>query len=197
MKARESGMPEQSVWDGFFDPPSILARLGLDAACRDVVDFGCGYGTFTIPAARVVSGMAHALDIEPAMIAAVSDKARQAGLTNVQTRQRDFLTEGTGLPDASVGYAMLFNLLHAEHPERLLVEARRALRPGGVLAIMHWRSDIPTPRGPSMAIRPAPAQCRTWAMAAGFEPRHGGTIDLPPYHYGLVLRRPIAPTGDR
>ena len=53
MKARESGMPEESVWAGFFAPETILRKLGLTSSCGDVVDFGCGYGTFTIPAARI------------------------------------------------------------------------------------------------------------------------------------------------
>ena len=54
MKTRESGMPEESIWVEFFDPAKILRTLRLTPECGDVVDFGCGYGTFTIPAARVV-----------------------------------------------------------------------------------------------------------------------------------------------
>ena len=56
MKTRESGMPDESMWDSFFDPPTVLAKLGLTDECRDVVDFGCGYGTFTIPAATDRAG---------------------------------------------------------------------------------------------------------------------------------------------
>jgi ubiquinone/menaquinone biosynthesis C-methylase UbiE len=54
-----------------------------------------------------------------------------------------------------VDYAMLFNILHAEQPERLLREARRILAPHGLLGIIHWNYDPSTPRGPSMEIRPA------------------------------------------
>ena len=50
MKTRESGMPEESLWATFFTPEEVLHKLGLPTA-GDVVDFGCGYGTFTIPAA--------------------------------------------------------------------------------------------------------------------------------------------------
>ena len=56
MKIRESGMPDEQKWYEFFDPTAILPRLGLDAACGDVVEFGCGYGTFTLAAARIISG---------------------------------------------------------------------------------------------------------------------------------------------
>ena len=64
MKTRESSMPEEPMWDEFFDPEAVLKKLGLTLACENVVDFGCGYGTFTIPAARIASGIVYALDIE-------------------------------------------------------------------------------------------------------------------------------------
>ena len=117
MKTRESGMPDEAMWEGFFDPPAVLRMLQLSGCCRDIVDFGCGYGTFTIPAARIVAGVVYALDIEPEMIAATQAKAAAAGLGNVHTVLRDFVAEGTGLPSACVDYAMLLNILHAECPE--------------------------------------------------------------------------------
>lgn len=85
-------------------------------------------------------------------------------------------------------YAMLFNILHAEQPEKLLSEAHRILRPGGILGIMHWNYDPRTPRGPAMDIRPKPEECRAWAKAAGFVIGKR-FVDLPPYHYGIVTRK--------
>ena len=190
MKTRESGMPEESMWTEFFDAEAVLRKLGLTSSCGDVVDFGCGYGTFTIPAARMISGTVHALDIEADMVQATAAKAQEAGLKNVKTLLRDFVADGTGLPAVSVDYAMLFNILHAECPEVLLGEALRVLRPGGLLAITHWNHDPTTPRGPSMEIRPHPEQCREWAELAGFSLLAPGIIDLPPYHYGMRLERP-------
>ena len=190
MKTRESGMPDEDRWESFFQPEQTLRRLGLTETCRDLVDFGCGYGTFAVPAARIVRGLVFAIDIEPEMVRATAARAAAAGLSNVRVCQRDFVAEGTGLPDASVDYAMLFNILHAERPEVLLAEARRVLAPGGTLGIMHWNYDPSTPRGPSMDIRPRPEQCRAWAESAGFVMASDQSIDLPPYHYGWVLRRP-------
>jgi ubiquinone/menaquinone biosynthesis C-methylase UbiE len=189
MKTRESGMPDEGLWSTFFTPHEVLAKLGLTPQCRDVVDFGCGYGTFTIPAAWLVSGVVHALDINAEMIAATLAKAKMAGLTNIQARQCDFVAEGTGLPDASVDYVMLFNILHAEEPLTLLREAFRVLSCGGRLGIMHWNYDPITPRGPSMAIRPRPEQCRTWAEQAGFHLAGPSLVGLPPFHYGMVMAR--------
>jgi ubiquinone/menaquinone biosynthesis C-methylase UbiE len=101
---------------------------------------------------------------------------------------RDFISDGTGLPDASVDYVMLFNLLHAERPEPLLCEAYRILAPGGMLGIMHWNADPQTPRGPPMGIRPKPEDCYSWAVAAGYSiiEEH---VDIPPYHYGIIAQK--------
>ncbi len=191
MKVRESGMPEEHLWDSFFAPTEILRKLQLTPACRAVVDFGCGYGTFTVAAAQITPGTVFALDLEAEMIAATQAKADAAGLKNVRTALRDFAAEGSGLPDAEADYAMLFNILHAEQPEVLLREAHRVLAPGGRLAIIHWNYDPSTPRGPSMAIRPRPEQCVARAESAGFRLLPPGVIDLPPYHYGMVLERPV------
>ena len=190
MKSRQSGMPDERMWSSFFSPQHALVQLGLTASSGDIVEFGCGYGTFTVPAARMVQGTVYALDIEPEMVEATARKAAEAGLRNVRVRQRDFMVDGTGLPDGSLGYAMLFNILHCEQPLVLLREACRVLSPGGRLGIMHWRHDPSTPRGPSMDIRPRPEQCRLWAEQAGFRLCAPGEIDLPPYHFGLAMQKP-------
>ena len=74
MKARESGMPDEQMWDQFFDPDAILDGLGIRDLSGNIVDLGCGYGTFSIPAARKNKGMIYALDIEKDMISAVQMK---------------------------------------------------------------------------------------------------------------------------
>src|SRR3989344_6536543 len=186
MKVRESGMPNEDMWKGFFRPKAILKKLGLNGA-RDVVDFGCGYGTFSIPAAKMVKGRVYAIDIEQDMINETRKKADNSHLKNVETRLRDFSSSGTGLEDKSVDYVMLFNILHAKEPVKLLREAYRILREGGRVGIMHWNYDPSTPRGPPMEIRPKPEQCVKWALSAGFvNPR---MQDLNPYHYGIVLMK--------
>jgi SAM-dependent methyltransferase len=185
MKTRESGMPEEERWKSFFNPEFILDEIGLDRACQTVVDLGCGYGTFSIPAAPRISGTVYAMDIDPKMVDACQANAKQAGLSNVICQQRDFVAGGTGLPDFSADFVMLFNILHAENPIDLLREAYRILIPGGKVGVIHWNYDPSTPRGPSMDIRPRPEQCQTWVQAAGFQLIHP-LIQLPPYHYGMV-----------
>jgi len=187
MKTRESGMPPEEMWQSFFDPNGVLTKLGLDSNCRDVLEFGCGYGTFTIPAAQRIRGTVYAIDIEPEMLANTGAKAKAVGAANIELLQRDFVVDGSGLADRTVDYVMLFNILHAQERMALLREARRVLRPHGKLAIIHWNFDASTPRGPSMSIRPKPGECRAWAEEVGFAAISPAEIDLPPYHYGLVL----------
>ena len=184
MRVRDSGMPDVATWDGFFDPGAILDKLAFDDRA-DVVDFGCGYGTFTVAAAARTTGVVNAFDLDPEMVAATATRAASLGLTNVRAVRRDFDDEGTGLPDASVGYAMLFNVMHAEEPMPMLLEARRVLVPRGLLAVIHWVHDANTPRGPDLAIRPRPEQCAAWMKKADMEILLP-LVSLPPFHFGLV-----------
>ncbi len=191
MKGRESGMPEEAYWATFFDTDqAVETLLGGTDVHGDLVEFGCGYGTFTLAAARRIAGTVTALDIEPDMVASVQCKAETSGLSNIRAVVRDFVALGTGLGDGSQAHTMIYNLLHLENPGVLLAEAQRTLQPGGVLSVIHWRSDIPTPRGPSLAIRPTPEQCREWMAAAGFHSIE--SVDLQtccPFHFGLLARR--------
>lgn len=187
MKIRESGMPDRNMWERFFEPQKILVALGINKQVKDIVEFGCGYGTFTVPAAKAISGTVYALDIEPEMIQLTAEEARKQGINNIKAILRDFMSEGSGLPDSSVDYAMLFNILQLDNPTVLLGEAWRILKAGGKLGIIHWNYDPATPRGPSMDIRPKPEDCIKWAESVGFiAPVR---YDLKPYHYGIVMNK--------
>lgn len=191
MKVRDSGMPDEELWSGFFDPAKVLGIFGLDRGVQDLVEFGCGYGTFTLAAAEIASGTVYALDIEPAMVDVVLQKCRETGIANVQAMVRDFVSEGTGLADNSMDAALLFNILHHEEPVTLIEEALRVLKSNGMLAVIHWNYDPTTPRGPDMEIRPRPEQCIEWGRAAGFLFNEQNRYDLPPYHYGLLFKKPF------
>jgi SAM-dependent methyltransferase len=190
MKVRDSGMPEEEMWTGFFDPAKVLSIFSLDQGVQDLVEFGCGYGTFTLAAAGIANGTVHALDIEPEMVAVVRQKCANADIKNVQATVRDFVAAGTGLDDNSMDAALLFNILHHDEPTALMKEALRVLKPKGVLAVIHWNYDPTTPRGPAMEIRPRPEQCIAWGRETGFLFNERNRYDLPPYHYGLLFRKP-------
>ncbi len=110
-------MPKEEEWTQFFDPEKALSLLGLNHKVVNVADFGCGYGTFTIPAAKIIAGKIYAFDIEPEMIEAIGRRVKALSLGNVEAILRDFLAKGSGLKDGSVDYVFLFNILHLEKPE--------------------------------------------------------------------------------
>ncbi len=188
MKIRESGMPEETYWESFFDSQFILSQLQFDRTINDAVEFGSGYGTFTIPAAKIIKGNLYAFDIDPIMIERLNQRINETKSSNIKAFKRDFVKEGTGLQNNSVDYVMLFNILHAENPAALLNEAYRILKPDGKAGIIHWIHSSITPRGPSLDIRPTSLQCVDWLLEANFKITNK-EISLPPYHYGIIANK--------
>ena len=182
-------MPEEAYWETLFDVPLILNRLGVDAGLESVVEFGCGYGTFTIPVAKRISGTVATFDIDEGMIERTRQQAAAAGAYNVVYVVRDVFADGFGGEAGSKDACLLFNILHCEEPVRLLAEAARVVRPGGAVLVIHWRYDPATPRGPNLEIRPRPEQIVGWAQETGLLEAEGPAIDLQPWHYGLRLKR--------
>lgn len=188
MKVRDSGMPEEERWNGFFNVELILSEMHIDSTVRDVVEVGCGYGTFTIPVAKTIRGSLFAFDIEKEMLDVVAGKIAEHTVPNVSLELRDILTQTTGLAENSIDYILLFNILHHDAPLDFLNEAFRILKPGGKVGIIHWRSDIETPRGPDLSIRPKPEQVLAWMDTDLFELDVAPKI-FEPYHYGVVFSK--------
>ena len=179
-------MPEEEIWASFFNIDLILSELDIDSDITDLAEIGCGYGTFTIPSAKKINGKLYAFDIEEGMIEKLEQELRSRHINNVIPEHRDILTRTTGLAANSVDYVMLFNILHHESPDDLLNEAYRILKPEGKLGILHWRSDIKTPRGPDLTIRPKPDQILQWIDRQKFSLYKGPTV-IKPYHFGMIL----------
>lgn len=181
-------MPVEDMWASFFNIDRILSELQINSNVVTLAEVGCGYGTFTIPSARIIKGILYAFDLEKEMLDIVRQKLTSEHIHNVNLDQRDVLTQRTGLADNSIDYVMLFNILHHHSPNVFLNEAYRILKPHGKIGVLHWRSDIETPRGPDLSIRPKPEQILHWIDRKKFfidiEP-----IVLEPFHFGLVLSK--------
>ena len=188
MKVRDSGMPPIQMWESFFDVDSILKELLVTNEIKSLVEIGSGYGTFTIPVSKIIDGKVYAFDIDSEMIEGLQVKLTELNIHNVITEKRDILVDSTGLESASVDYVMLFNILHHELPLDFLSEAFRILKSGGRIGIIHWRSDISTPRGPDLNIRPRPEDILSWINYDQFVVEKGPII-LEPYHFGIVLAK--------
>ncbi|MDO8542484.1 MAG: class I SAM-dependent methyltransferase [Opitutaceae bacterium] len=189
MKVRDSGMPEANYWESLFEIEPILDTLGINADVTDAVEVGCGYGTFTLPVAQRIRGTLHSFDIESSMVAQTRTRLANAGVSNVSLHERDVIADGFALPPGSVDAVLLFNILHVENPIELLRASAELLRSGGRVLIIHWRSDIKTPRGPDLSIRPRPEHVMEWARHTGVLSPAGTHRILPPWHFGLTLQR--------
>ena len=188
MKVRDSGMPAENVWASFFNVDLILSELHINSDITDIVEVGCGYGTFTIPSAKKIKGNVYAFDIEKDMLDIVQQKLKNEHIENVILEHRDIINQTTGLADNSIDYVMLFNILHHDSPDDFLNEACRILKPNGKIGILHWRSDVETPRGPDLTIRPKPGQILSWIDKHKFSVYKEPMI-IEPYHFGLVLSK--------
>lgn len=186
MKVLDSGMPDEIYWNSLFNIPGIVDWLEIEKIADPVVEIGCGYGTFTVPIAKETKTKVYSFDIDSEMLASAQKNVLAAGLPNVQFFLRDVLVEGTGLPHSSCAMVLLFNILHFTGRRIMLQEASRVLAPSGKIAVIHWRKDIETPRGPSIETRPDKETILNSidGLDLGFD---GDSTILEPYHWGIKL----------
>jgi len=110
-------------------------QLNLIQEGQTFLDYGCGTGSFTIPAARIVGtrGKVYALDYFPRQLEIVEEKSKKEGLNNIETMLSD---SKIGLPDECIDVIWMCDVLHEIKERRaVLEELHRVLRKEGTLAI--------------------------------------------------------------
>lgn len=114
----------------------IVETLELKEGMQ-VMDAGCGPGRLTVPLAKAVgeNGQVVALDIQQGMLDRAKAKTGAAGLTNVEFVEAALGT--STLPENRFDRAVLVTVL-GEIPDReaAFTELYRALKPGGILAVV-------------------------------------------------------------
>lgn len=138
-------------WEGtvaaWMEPATeaMLTMAGIRGGAR-VLDLACGAGSQTLQAARRVGPQGHvvASDIADTMLHHVRENARAAELANVTTVSgaAEDLDVAPGSFDAVI--CRLGLMLFAE-PARALAAARRALRPGGKVAVVVFTTPATNP----------------------------------------------------
>jgi ubiquinone/menaquinone biosynthesis C-methylase UbiE len=121
--------------DLLLPPQRLLAKARLEEGMY-VVDYGCGPGSFTIPAAELVGGKGRvfAVDIHPLAVSSVKARASQKALENIETVQ--VVGCDTGLSDSSIDRVLLIDTFaQIEDREALLRELHRVLKRNGLLLI--------------------------------------------------------------
>jgi ubiquinone/menaquinone biosynthesis C-methylase UbiE len=121
-----------------------LERMGIRRG-QAVLDFGCGYGMYTIPVAKIVGGRGkvYALDKDKEALDALIQKAMSAGLINIERIETSGEPE-IELADETVDVVLLFDVFHSFYfPQlgdrrKLLGEIYRIMKPSAFLSISVW-----------------------------------------------------------
>jgi SAM-dependent methyltransferase len=157
---RKQGSPDPA------EDLAILREHGIGAAAT-LVDLGAGTGRFALAAAPHV-GRVVAVDVSPAMLAVLRDRAAVAGLANVECVLAGFLSyEHTGPPADAVFTRNALHQLPDFWKAVALQRIANLLRPGGVLRLRDLIFDF----------RPAEAGAvlDDWLEGAVADPEHGYT----------------------
>ena len=94
MKFRESGMPDENLWNTFFNPVQILKLMEINKKVNILIDIGCGYGTFLFPESRIVK-KAIGIDIDNQMIEYCKTQIEEQGYKNIELILGDISQEKT------------------------------------------------------------------------------------------------------
>jgi SAM-dependent methyltransferase len=133
-----------------------------------LLDLGCGPGTITAGlAAAAAPGVVVGLDLEPSVL----DQARTpaAGQESAGARYVAGTAHTLPFPDASFDAVFAHTLLeHVADPVAVPYEARRVLRPAGVIGVRDcdWGSGVFSPPDPRVEFA-ASLYARVWRLNGG------------------------------
>ena len=161
---------ESSSRDRWQKPEEVLSALQIGDG--DVVaDIGAGGGYFTERIANRVgpSGHVYAVDVQDAMIRALSKRVRKRSLTNVTVLRGEF--DDPCLPPASCDLAFFSSVYkEIDGREDYMGKVRAALKEGGRVAILEYRPEGRGPGPPRDSRLPA-EQVQSEMEEAGFRLR--------------------------
>jgi SAM-dependent methyltransferase len=138
----EVWVEQQELLDRLFLPfERLLAEAVGSGDARDVLDIGCGAGATTLAAARRLGplGQCTGLDISAPLITAACRRAESEGLANAR------FIAGDGQrhvfePEAFDAIISRFGVMFFDDPAAAFANLQRAVRPGGDLTFIAWRS---------------------------------------------------------
>ena len=126
-------------------PPHLLIeRSGIKEGMQ-VLEVGCGSGAYTLPAARAVGrdGKVLALDIQRGMLRQLKNKLSKPSIKDINNIEVA-MSSAYNLPfeDGSFDVVIMITVL-PEIPDRekALIETKRVLKKGGILAVTEFLPD--------------------------------------------------------
>lgn len=173
---------ERKRWQ---DPEAILTDIGLKRGFT-FVDIGCGYGFFALPAAKLVGekGMVYGLDANDEAIRWLKKKAAKESIRNLNLQVG--AAEETVLCEACADIVFFGIVLHDfNDPARVLMNAKRMLKPTGRLVDLDWKKE-PMQLGPPLRIRFSEKEATSFIKNIGFAIE---TVkEVGQYHYTITAK---------
>lgn len=166
----------------------VVASLELESGLV-VADIGAGTGIFTVPLARAVGaeGIAYGVEVDEGFLPMIAEKAREAGLSNVETVLGEF--QDPKLPRTDVDVAFIHDVLHhIEHrPEYLQTLAAYMADDARIVIVDYHGSHPATPHQNDPAMLISLDEVHDWMARAGF--RLEREFDLFEEKFFVVYRR--------
>jgi ubiquinone/menaquinone biosynthesis C-methylase UbiE len=186
-------MPDADWWQALWpDPPKMLVEMGVEAGVV-AIDLCCGDGLFTVPLAHIAKRV-YAIDIDPVMLDRARTRVAEARANNCEFVVADAMAIDAVVPEP-VDYVFLANTFHGVPDQLGLVRGVAVtLKPTGLFGIINWHRRpreetvvLGQPRGPKTEMRIEANDVAAIVKRAGLSLNR--TIELPPYHYGIVLSK--------
>lgn len=122
----------------------FIKKIGIKSG-QTVLDFGCGKGNYTLPAAKIVEkeGIVYALDKNSETLVQLGERAKKEGLTNIKRINTSGKID-TGLRNDSIDAVLLYDIIHLvgkddsstlKDRKKLYKEAHRLIKPSGMLSV--------------------------------------------------------------
>ena len=160
----------------------------------EVIDLCSGDGWFTLQIAKV-AGHVVAIDIDQNLLEVARHRLNESGVINCDFVAGDAY-ELAKLAPRAADFVFMANAFHGVPDQSRLARAVvEALKPTGRFAIVNWHQRpreettvLGEPRGPRTELRLSPEQTIKTVEAGGL--KLARLIEVPPYHYGAVFKRP-------
>jgi len=157
----------------------FLRKVGIKKN-QNVLDFGCGVGHYTIPAARIVAstGFVYAVDKEKQAVNQLKQKAEDNNLKNIKVTKASSQIE-LDFESESIDVVLFYDVLHylgKNDRKKLYQEAFRVLKLDGLLSVYpkHTSEDDPIMEFQNLSLREIKQEIPSSNFV--FEKKHCGLI---------------------
>jgi precorrin-6B methylase 2 len=176
------------------EKPQLLVDALEIKPGQTIADLGAGSGYYSFRIAPLVgsTGKVLAIDIEPAMLEVIAQRASRERIDNVAAVRA--AARDPNLAPGSVDLLFMVDVYHElEYPYEVMTKVRAALKPDGRVALIEYRAE-----DPQVAIKPvhkmSERQVRRELAAAGF--RHVKTVRTLPLQHLIVFEKASAAESD-